>query len=366
MPTTEARQDARAGAAVRRSPGNARGTSIRLLDGLERLGLPIVFALMVLFFATGSEGDAFMSKANLENILGGQAVVGVVALAMIPPLVAGYFDLSVAAIAGISNVAIAAAIGRHGVSVEIAILIGIALGATIGFLNGFAVAKLRLNAFIVTFGSYVLLTGVLTWYTKGNQIIENIPPSIGAWGGEHWLGLPRPFVALVAIAGFVWFLLSNVPWGRYLESIGSNESAARLVGINVDRALLLTFILSGGLAGVAGALLTSTLGGADAGAGPSFLFPAFAAVFLGATTIRPGRYNVWGTVIGVMFVGTAVSGLSILGADSWIQPVFNGGSLIIAVALSTFSGRARARREAGAAGESVQHESTPTGGRGST
>lgn len=323
--------------------------SRHVLDAGERLGLIIVFAAMVIWFVVGPQGGVFVSKANIDNILASQAVVGVIALAMVAPLIAGYFDLSVAANAGIANVAIAAAMSKYDCPIALAVLIGLAISIGIGALNGFLIAKLKLDAFIVTFGVFVLLGGILTWYTNGLQIVENIPPSFGAWGGQAWLGVPRPFVALILVAAVVWVLLRQVPWGRYLEAIGSNQPAARLVGIDVDRSVWWTFVLSGAMAGVAGALLTSTLGGASPTAGPSFLFPAFAAVFLGATTISPGRYNVWGTVIGVFFVGAAVSGLSLLGASSWVAPVFNGASLIIAVSLSTFSGRARAAGEARAA-----------------
>jgi ribose transport system permease protein len=142
----------------------------------------------------------------------------------------------------------------------------------------------------------------------------------------------------------LWFVLSQTPYGRYLESIGSNEKAAKLVGINTDRTILLSFAGSGAIAGIAGDLLTAQLGGADATAGSSYLFPAFAAVFLGATVIRPGRYNVWGTVIAVCFVGFAVSGIILFGASTWANDVFDGAALIVAVALSTFSGRARERQ----------------------
>lgn len=316
------------------------------LDLLERLGLVLLFAAMVVFFAVdGKSGSIFRSSLNVTSILGNNAVVGLIGLAMVLPLVAGYFDFSVAATAGIVNIAVAAAMSKHGWSPVAAILLGVAIGAAIGLINGYLVAKLRLDAFIVTFGVYILLTGIAQWYTKGNQITEGIPASFGTWGAGDWLGVPRPFVLLVVVAAAVWFVVAQTPFGRYLESIGSNESASRLVGIDTDRIIGTSFLAAGALGGVAGALLTSRQGGADAGTGASYLFPVVAAIFLGATTIRPGKYNVWGTVIGVYFVAVAESGLILLGADSWVQPVFGGAALVIAVALSTFSGRARARRE---------------------
>jgi ribose transport system permease protein len=141
-----------------------------------------------------------------------------------------------------------------------------------------------------------------------------------------------------------WYVLTQIPYGRSLEAIGSNEAAARLVGIKTERAVWIAFIISGALAAAAGALQTSRAGSGDPQTASAFLFPALAAVFIGATTIKPGRYNVWGTMIGVYFVAISVSGFALKGADVWVQPVFNGGSLIAAVALSTFSARSRERR----------------------
>jgi len=323
------------------APVTPRQDRIRVaLDVLERAGLPILAALMFAFFAINStSGSIFTSSANLDNILGNQAVTGLVALAMVVPLVAGYFDLSVSATTGVANVAMAAFIGTHGWPILPAMI-----AVLIGAINGFLVAKVNLNGFVVTLGTYTLLGGLVQLYTKGQLITNGIPSSFGAWGAEDWFGVPRPFVLLMVLAGVTWYLLSQTPFGRYLEGIGSNESAARLVGINVTRKVWASFVISGVIAAAAGILATSRAGSGSPETGTAFLFPALAAVFLGATTIRPGRYNVWGTMIGVYFVAISVSGLTLLGAEVWVQPVFNGTSLIVAVALSTIFARQRDRR----------------------
>jgi ribose transport system permease protein len=317
------------------------------LNGLERGGLPLLLVVLFVFFAlNGTTGDIFTSGANIKNILGNQAVTGLVALAMVVPLVAGYFDLSVAAVTGVANVAVAAAIGTHHWAIVPGILFALAIGGAIGFVNGYLVAKLRLNGFVVTLGTYTLLLGLIQLYTKGQLITAGIPASFGNWGSQTWLALPRPFVLLIVVAIVTWYVLAQIPFGRYLESIGSNESAARLVGIRVQRTIWISFVVSGMLAAAAGALQTSRQGGADPQVGTAFLFPALAAVFLGATTIRPGRYNVWGTIVGVYFVAVSVSGFTLMGADVWVTPVFNGASLVVAVALSTLIARSRERRTA--------------------
>lgn len=329
------------------APSRARQAVVgRLLTGLQNYGLVIVFAAVFAFFAIHPvTGPTFRSAVNIDSVLADQSVVGLVALAMVLPLVGGYFDLSVAANVGVVNIVVAALAAKYGWPVPLCLAAGLVVGIVIGLCAGFVVAVLRLNAFIATFGIYVLLVGMSEWYTNGGQI-ANLPRSIGNWGSATWIDVPRPFWLLIAVALLLWFVLAHTPFGRYLESIGSNEKAAKLVGIDTDRTILLSFAGSGAIAGVAGDLLTARLGSADATAGSTFLFPAFAAIFLGATVIKPGRYNVWGTVIAVCFVGSTVSGIILLGASSWAYDVFDGAALIVAVTISTFSGRARERQAA--------------------
>jgi hypothetical protein len=178
-----------------------------------------------------------------------------------------------------------------------------------------------------------LLDGLVQWYTGGQSIANNISP--GLVNSGLWLGIP-PAVWLVALAAvIVWYLLDLTRSGRSLYAIGENLRAARLVGMPAARYTLVGFTLSGVLAGVAGVVLTSRTAGATDTDGTTLLFPALAAVFLGATAIKPGRFNVWGTVFGVALVAVSVSGLTLAGAADWVAPVFNGAALALAVGLST-------------------------------
>ena len=314
----------------------------RALRRIEQFGLPLLLLLLIITFSINeASGPAFRSVANINNLLGNQSVTALVALAMVVPLIAGYYDLSVSAITGVSNIIVASAMSAYHLPIWVALLAGITISSVIGFVNGYLVAKVRLNGFVVTLGTYTALLGVITWYTEGRLITSGIPSAFGQWSSESFLGLPRPFLILIIIALIVWYFLTQLPFGRRLEAIGSSESAARLVGISTTKSIWISFVISGLLAGAAGALQTSRGGAGDPTVGTAFLFPALTAVFLGATTIKPGKYNVWGTVIGVFFVATSVSGLTLLGADVWVQPVFNGVSLIVAVALSTLIARSR-------------------------
>jgi ribose transport system permease protein len=313
-----------------------------LVDLAERGAVPIGLVLVFVYFALFSHvAPLFRSKPSLLNILGNQSVTGLIALAMLPPLIAGYFDLSVAAIAGVANIAAASMIGQHGLSIAAVIPLTLVVALLVGSVNGFLVATLNLNAFVITLGTYTLLGGLIQLYTGGQIIEAGFSSTFGKWGSENVLGLPTPFWLLMIVAFVLWYLHMQVPGGRKLESIGSNEIAARLVGIRVRRTVFLSFLGSSLIAGIAGLLLTSRSGGGDPNAGPQYLFPAIAAVFIGATTIRPGFYNVWGTIIGVFFIAVAVAGLSLNGASTWVTPVFNGAALVLAVAVSTIIGRNR-------------------------
>jgi ribose transport system permease protein len=315
------------------------------LRAVERGGLAILLVALIIGFGAANMSDGvFTSSANIRNILGDQSVTGIIALAMVIPLVCGYFDLSVAAVAGLANVTTASVIGIHGAPIWVGIGAALLVGTLAGVVNGFLVAALKLNPFVVTLGTYTLAGGLVQWYTQGQSILTGIPASFSNWGSERWVGVPRPFWLLMAIAVIAWYVLMHTPFGRRLEAVGSNQSAARLVGLRVDRAVFLTFVASGFMAAVAGTLLTSRTGGADPSAAPAYLFPALAAVFLGATAIQVGRYNIWGTIVGVFFVAVGVNALTIAGADTWVAPVFDGGSLVLAVAVSTGLARRREKR----------------------
>jgi ribose transport system permease protein len=144
----------------------------------------------------------------------------------------------------------------------------------------------------------------------------------------------------------LYYVLEKTPFGRYLRATGMGRDAARLSGVRVDRYLAASFIAAGILAAVAGALVASRGGTASPALGPEFLLPAYAAAFLGATTIKPGYFNVWGTVIGVVLLAVGSNGLTLMGAQTWVTNIFNGVALMIAVSASVLVGRRRRKKTA--------------------
>lgn len=330
----------------------AAGVGQRVFQGLPgrsqlfslsiHYGLVVLLVAVVIFFRLyGATGAVYLSHANLTALVGNQAVVAIVALAALVPLTAGYIDLSAGAITGVASITCAAAVTRFHVPVGFSLLLGIVAGVLLGTVNGVLIARFEFSSIVTTLGTSTALSGLMLWYTGGSTIGSNMPQSLLNFGSLNWLGIPRVTYVMVPVILICWFLLENTPFGRYLQATASNPRSARLVGLNVKRNVLVAFVLAGLLAGMAGVLLTARSGSADSTTGPSYLFPALAAVFLGATTIHPGRPNVWGTVIGIFFVAFIVSGLSLVGASSWAPDLFNGLVLIVAAGMAIVFARRR-------------------------
>jgi ribose transport system permease protein len=322
--------------------GPARAAARRPKIRIDSLALPALLVAVFLFFTLlPASSDTFPTSANLTNVVAGQSVIVVLALAGLFPLIGGNFDFSIAAIASTVSVVVVAAMARFHLSLPVALGLGLLVGATVGAVNGLLVAYLRMNSFVTTLGAATLLGGAIQWYTHGTPIFEGISPTLTEFGSAKWLGLPRItyVVALVVIGA--WFVHRQTRAGRRLVAIGSNARSAQLVGIRVARTTFGSFVASGLLSGVAGILLTARNGTSAIDGGTSLLFPALTAIFLGATAIDPGRFNVFGAVFGVSIAAVSISGLTLAGAADWINAVFNGAALIIAVGASTYLSRRR-------------------------
>lgn len=306
----------------------------------ERYALVVLFIVILAYFSIRLP-DSFPTLLNFRNIVGNQSVLAIVSLAALLPLVCGQFDLSLGAVLGLTSIATAAAFSKFSAPLWLGALIGIGIGALIGLFNGVVIAKLGVNALITTLGVATVITGLVSWYTNGMGILTGIPDSLTELGSGVWLGLPKTLFFLLAVAFLTWHLLEYTPYGRYLHAIGSNPNAARLVGLDVDRIVILSFVISGAMTGFGGVLQVARQGGGNPQVGAYFLMPALSAAFLGATTIHPGRFNVPGTILAVFFLAASVSGLSLSGVDNWVESMFNGAALVVAVGVSTLLGRRR-------------------------
>jgi ribose transport system permease protein len=301
---------------------------------LARYAMIGILALMVVGFSLASP-EYFFTYRNIVMLLVTQSVLAILVIAMLGPLIVGQFDLSVASIVGLTHV-IFVQLAVAGVPIVLAILISTLVGTCIGIINALLVVRVGINALITTLGMATLVYGVVLLDTGGRSIQSNIPDSLLAVARTRVFDIPVSVFYMVAICVVAWYFYERTPPGRKMYAIGGSQEAARLAGINVNRLTTFAFVLSGTLAGFAGVITASRIGVAQPDVGQSYLLPAFAAAFLGAAAIKPGTFNVLGSVVAIFTLGVGVNGMQLLGAPFWIEPMFSGGSLIVAVALTRY------------------------------
>ncbi|MBN9038291.1 MAG: hypothetical protein ABT15_33235 [Pseudonocardia sp. SCN 73-27] len=313
-------------ASVARRPGRLDVGEIA-----SRYGLPIAWLLLILGFSIASP-DIFLSRANFANIFGSQAILVVMTMGMIVPLTVGEFDLSMAGLVstclmliGVLNVNYAWPIG----AVLAAVFL---LALVVGALNAFIVVRIGVNSLVVTLGMGTLLMGAA--YGISGVGIIGISESLTAIARTRLFGIQMAFYFGLLLTLIWWYVQRFTPLGRNMHFTGASPQVARLSGIDVDRLRAGSLIASSLTGAFAAMLLAGVLGSADPNAANGYLLPPFAAAFLGATAITPGRFNPWGAFIAVYFLVTGIVGLQILGLSGWIEQVFYGGALVLAVTLS--------------------------------
>jgi ribose transport system permease protein len=284
--------------------------------------------------------DTFPTSQTVKSILNDSAVTGLVALALTVPLTARIFDLSVTANVGFCNMFVAYLLAKTGMSFGFAIIVTLAAAMTVGLVNVIVVVGLKIESFIGTLATGALIGAATTLVSNGTPINSGrISGSFSDIAGTQILGLTIPVFYLLVVAVAIWFVLEHTGTGRRLYATGFNIDAARLAGIKTRRLQALTLMVSSLIAGIVGIVLTSRIGAGSPGVGPPYLLIGFAAAFLGATQLKHGRFNAWGTVIAVLLLGTGTEGLSIAAAPIWAPEVFTGVVLIAALAVTGFQRR---------------------------
>jgi ribose transport system permease protein len=231
----------------------------------------------------------------------------------------------------------------HGWSIWTAIVAALAVGLLVGLINGALVVLFDIDSLIATLGTSTFMAGVILWMSN-SQTISGVSDSlINIVVVNRFLGIPLEFYYGIALGLVLLYVFEFMPVGRRLLFVGRGRSVARLSGIRVTRLRWGAFAASGLISAFAGVLYAGTLGSADPTSALSFLLPAFAAAFLGATTIMPGRFNPIGSIAAVYFLVTGITGLQLLGVQTFVQQLFYGGALVLAVALSQLARRRDAR-----------------------
>jgi ribose transport system permease protein len=326
-------------------PEPALGTRAALRDRLagidpvdfsRRYGIIVVWLAVIAVFSA-LRPSTFFTFGNLQTIAGSQAVLVVITLGLLVPFAVGEFDVSISGTTGISLVLVGWLNVIHGWSIGWSILVALAVGLLVGAVNAFFVVVARVESIVVTLGMGTLLVGVSVGVN--DQSTGGISQGLVNAVRDQLFGIPLAFYYGLGLTVIAWYVFSYTPLGRYVYFVGAGRDVARLSGIAVDRIRVGAFLTSGLTSSLAGVMLAGWLGAADPNVSSTYLLPTFAAAFLGASVIRPGRFNPWGTLIAAYFLVTGVTGLELLGLAGWIEQVFYGGSLVLAVAFSRLAGR---------------------------
>jgi ribose transport system permease protein len=313
---------------------DAAGTSgFDIKATAERFGLLVVWALLIVGF--GLFAPTLFTWPPYASMLGFNSIIVVLTLGLILPLTAGDFDLSGASTLTLSAMIVAILNVKGGVPIIGAVAVALLVGAAIGAVNAFFILYFRIHSLIVTLGVGYFINGVILWISHSAVVFgQSLSPLNAVVYGGRLFGIAMLFWYGLILTIGLWYLFEFTATGRRLLFVGRGREVARLSGVKVERVRAGALIASGLIAALAGVLYVGMRGSADPSSGLAFLLPAFAAAFLGSTVIYPGRFNPWGAFVAVFFLSTGILGLNFLGADSYVQNLFYGGGLVIAVSIS--------------------------------
>jgi len=323
--------------------------SPRLAKFLEHYGIVLVVIAMMLVLAA-IRPEIFLTAQNLTNILKQNASLALLALGMFVVIVTAGIDLSVGSIMGLSMVSLAIA-SKAGVPWPLVLLIGPAIGIAVGWVNGIGLTVLRLpHPFIMTLGTLNVARG-LTFLISNGAPVSGLQPEVRYVGQAYYdlgflappAGIPASLILVAICAVGLWFFLERTDMGRHIFAIGGNPQAARVSGINVDRTLVVVYIISGFFAGLSGLLLAGRTDSGFPNAGIGIELDAIAAVIIGGASFFGGRGNVLGVLAGVLIMGILRNGLNINNVSAFWQQILIGLVIIVAVYIDVLRRRAAVR-----------------------
>jgi ribose transport system permease protein len=300
----------------------------------ERFALPIFLVVLLVVFSVWL--PTFRTVGNVQSMVYSQAVTLMLAIVAMSSLRAGLPDFSIASVMTLSTVLVA----RYGpdTSLPVLILIILVICGLIGAAQAVLVVLLEIDVFVISLGTLTALAGVAAAISK-SEILITVPSALTDFSRADFLGLPLMTWAGWLFVVLAWYICEWTPLGRYLLFVGGNAGASRLAGLPVKRLRFGVLVSNAMLAGAIGILLAGQLGAADPSIGGEYLLGPFAAAFLGATAIRPGRFNAFGTFFAAYLLVVGITGLQLLGASSWATDTFNGCVLVLAVTLARLGRR---------------------------
>jgi ribose transport system permease protein len=308
----------------------------------RNIGAVYMLVLIVAVFTTYLP-VSYPTLDTVQQVANGYSISAMAALALIVPLATRTFDLSFAYVMTLSGVT-AAHFVVVGVNLLISMVLGMLVALLIGVINGVVVIVLNIDSFIGTLATGSLVQAFITFFTHDQTISDvKLSKAFSDLAGVQVAGLTGPALYAIGLATLLWFVLEHTVAGRKVYAVGFNPDAARLATIDVKRIRFVGLLVSSAIAGFAGLCLASSLSAGSPSAGTAYLLPAFTAVFVGATQLKSGRFNAWGTILAVVMLAAGRVGLSLSAAPNYAADMFNGAVLIGALAATTLQ-RRRIRR----------------------
>jgi len=322
-----------------------RFARLRQQLGFGNIGAVYIFAVVVIVFSIWAP-DTFPTWTTAKTVINQNAVAGIIALSLVVPLSAGVFDLSIGAVMGLTSLFCAWLMVKHGVGLAPAIALTILLGVFLGIVNATLVVVVGIESFIATLATGSLMTAAIALIAKYESITG---PALSAHSFSNIAttsviaGISSAAAIMFAVSIALWVFQERTAAGRRMLATGFNAAAARLTGVRTNRLQFVGLMISATVAAIAGVLITSTLQAGQPEVGQPYLLGAFAAVFLGATQFKGGRFNAWGTLLAVLVLGTGTAGLVLVGAEPWAAEMFVGVVLLGSLGLAAYE-RARGTR----------------------
>jgi ribose transport system permease protein len=319
---------------------------------LSRIGLAhfvssqslLILTVIAIIVFSALRPHTFPTAFNMRSILSSEAVLAMLALAEMIVLSVNQFDLSIGYSVGLITITVVALETNHHLNSSVGIVVGLAMGLGIGLANGIIVTFGKIDSFIATLASGTVIYGISNWYTGGIEKEGVVSKFFGSIAGGRLLAVPLPAVYVAIVAVVLWIVFEYFPVGRHLYALGANRKAAELLGIRSNGHIIGAFLATGLLVGVSGVMTASLLQVGNPAVGPEYLLPAFVGALLGATSVRPGRVNAGGTVIAIVLLAVVISGLEHLGAQAYVESLFDGGTLLVATGMAGYAARRRLRQ----------------------
>jgi ribose transport system permease protein len=329
---------------------------------IDRFGALYVLAVIVILFSILAP-DTFPTWDTAKSILNENATIAIIALALVVPLSTGVFDLSIGNVVALITVTVAWLVVEKNVPVGLALAMAVALGLCVGVANALIVVGIGIDSFIATLGTGAVLQAINLLISNEETVTSaHLNTELGNIATANLFGIQLPVMVAIAVALVIWWLHEHTVTGRRLYATGFNAEAARLAGVRTKRLRSMGLLVSSLVAGIGGIMVVARVGAGSPDVGPSYLLDAFAAAFLGATQIRNGRFNAFGTIIAVLVLGAGTNGLTQIGAAAWTLQMYTGVVLLAALALTRIEQKQIRKGKASSHGLAAGAEDGPVGG----